>query len=307
MGRAALAAGPAAENAKKDQDVVLQSFSPVHHAAAYEVVSEHIRRALHLGRFLPGEKLPAERILAVQLGVSRTVLREAVRVLEGEGLIESRRGASGGILVLAHSWTREERHARLSDHFEQLEQLYEFRIAVEGAAARYAAKRRSESDLKSIEAALMRMEELLDKIQTENDALTVARFTSADSAFHRGISDASGNTFLTNAVEEAWASRFLPIGSIFNSIEPRANNGHRRIFEAIKAGDTAEAEAAMSDHIKETLSQLRGYFENRLVGDEGDGSLMEMPIAAEQGRITKLAGTKSGKFKRPRSTKAATR
>ena len=79
---------------------LVTGIEPIDFAAAYEVVTERIRRAIHIGSYLPGDKLPPERMLAQQLGVSRTTVREAIRVLEGEGYVVSRRGASGGILVL---------------------------------------------------------------------------------------------------------------------------------------------------------------------------------------------------------------
>src|SRR3954471_24772482 len=63
---------------------------------AYAVVVEHLRRAIMLGTYAPGDKLPPEREHAESLGVSRVTLREAVRVLEGEGLVEGRRASAGG-------------------------------------------------------------------------------------------------------------------------------------------------------------------------------------------------------------------
>src|ERR1700712_3739154 len=74
-------------------------MNPVRAAATYELVVDQLRRALALTRFVPGEKLPPERELAQQLGVSRTSVREAIRILEGEGALEVKRGATGGVLV----------------------------------------------------------------------------------------------------------------------------------------------------------------------------------------------------------------
>jgi len=82
-------------------------IEPIDFAAAYEVVTERIRRAIHIGSYLPGDKLPPERTLAQQLGVSRTTVREAIRVLEGEGYVMSRRGASGSIIVLDQAQNEE--------------------------------------------------------------------------------------------------------------------------------------------------------------------------------------------------------
>ncbi len=75
-------------------------LDPVATVPAYELVLEQLRRSINLGHFGPGDKLPPERDLARQLGVSRTTVREAVRVLEGEALVEVRRGSTGGITVL---------------------------------------------------------------------------------------------------------------------------------------------------------------------------------------------------------------
>ena len=69
-------------------------------AAAHELVVAEIRRAIHMGSYVLGDRLPAERALAEQLGVSRATLREALHVLRSEGYVESRRGAHGGLVVL---------------------------------------------------------------------------------------------------------------------------------------------------------------------------------------------------------------
>src|SRR3954466_4513470 len=75
---------------------------------AHELVLAQLRRSIHLGHFGAGDRLPPERELAKLLGVSRTTVREAVRVLEGEGLVEIKRGSSGGISVRPQSLGRTE-------------------------------------------------------------------------------------------------------------------------------------------------------------------------------------------------------
>ena len=76
-------------------------IDPVRPASACDLVVEQLRRAIHLGRFVAGDKLPPERELAKQLGVSRTTVRDAVKILEGEGLVQSKRGAAGGHSLVA--------------------------------------------------------------------------------------------------------------------------------------------------------------------------------------------------------------
>ena len=149
--------------------------------ATYELVSEQIRRAIHIGTYLPGDKLPAERQLAEQMGVSRTTVREALRVLEGEGYVESHRGAAGGIVVLDQTSSEERIRPVVMARMAEFEELFDFRIAVEGAAVRLAAVRRTETDLKQLQKALDAMAE----------GWQTARFRAADSAFHLGIADAA--------------------------------------------------------------------------------------------------------------------
>src|SRR6185503_9449014 len=67
---------------------------------AYTVAADHVRRAIHLGEYKPGDKFPPERQHAEQLGISRVTMREAIRTLAAEGYIEVRRGATGGVTVL---------------------------------------------------------------------------------------------------------------------------------------------------------------------------------------------------------------
>ena len=107
-----------------------RSLGPVAAIPAHELVLAQLRRSIHLGHFGAGDKLPPERELAKLLGVSRTTVREAVRVLEGEGLVEIRRGSSGGISVKPQSMGRTELRRRL----REFEEIIEFRLAVEPMA-----------------------------------------------------------------------------------------------------------------------------------------------------------------------------
>ncbi|MBV8144951.1 MAG: winged helix-turn-helix transcriptional regulator, partial [Gammaproteobacteria bacterium] len=74
-----------------------KQLEPIKAVATYELVTNQIQRAVHLGLLVPGDRLPAERALAQQLGVARMTVREAIRVLAHEGLITVRRGAHGGM------------------------------------------------------------------------------------------------------------------------------------------------------------------------------------------------------------------
>ena len=215
--------------------------------STYELVSEQIRRAIHIGTYLPGDKLPAERQLAEQMGVSRTTVREALRVLEGEGYVEIHRGATGGIVILDQSASEERIRPVVVERLAEFEELFDFRIAVEGAAARLAAARRREADLR-------RLQEALD---TMDAGWQTARFRAADSAFHLGIADAARNRFMRQAIEDARARMWIPIDRHVGEVFRTANRHHREILDAIRRRDPEAAEAAVAAHLMTARRDLR--------------------------------------------------
>lgn len=154
---------------------------PLEVPPAYEVVLEHLRREIQLGKYPPGEKFPPERAHAELLGVSRVTLREAIRALEGEGYVETRRGATGGVAVLDRREPPEQLRDRLRWSIDELESISDFRIANERCAAERAAKRISGADL----------DELEDSIRALEESETIGQFRLADSRFHLGIAQAS--------------------------------------------------------------------------------------------------------------------
>lgn len=223
--------------------------------ASYELVLDQIRRAIQLGRFLAGEKLPSERELADQLGVSRTTVREAMRVLQGEGLIETRRGRSGGAIVIAPETTPAERRRVVRRRLAELENVFDYRLAVEPAAAKLAGERRTKADI----AALQEIVVVLRTIAAtpEENLSPVSRFVATDAEFHDRIAQVTRNPLLVQAVNDARAAMFLPVGGVFSALHPDANQGHEEIFAAIAIGDGAGAHRAMTDHIELTRQALR--------------------------------------------------
>jgi DNA-binding FadR family transcriptional regulator len=247
----------ASRKTKRARDAAF-GISPVKAPAAYELVVEQIRRALALGRFAPGDMLPSERVLTEQLGVSRTVVREAIRVLEGEGLVEVTRGASGGSRVLPAAGEEQLSLEDLRSQADEIEQLVDFRLANECASAYGAALRRSEEEAESINELIARQEHLLEQAAATDDDAERARLTSGflelDTRFHLAVAAASHNHYLFQAVETGRVNMLRPVGTIFISTSEDVNFQHREIAEAISAGDPDEAERAMRHHIESTRS-----------------------------------------------------
>ena len=244
------------------EDQAPRQIGPVHHTAAYELVVDQIRRVIYLGRFLPGEKLPPERELAQQLGVSRTTVREAIRLLEGERLITVKRGATGGIIVTApHVKSEEERRNIIAARERELKDIFEYRFAIECYAVRLAAAKRSKRDLTYLQKTVDRMEELAGKV--DRGEASIAEYSAADTRFHIGIAAASGNARFERAIEEIRAAMFLPVGAIFERLQDQVDIHHRPIFDAIASRDADAAEHNMREHIATAFDGLKNFLAKR--------------------------------------------
>ncbi len=231
-----------------------RSIEPVRVTAAADVVLEQLRRAIGLGRFAPGDKLPPERSLAQQLGVSRTTLRSALRVLAREGVVEILRGAYGGIVVRSRgAGGGEARQTR-----EDMENTFAFRLANERAAARLAAARRTAADIRRLRAILETMDGLSGTATARNNPDNVPRFVAADAEFHLAIARAARHPLFEDAVERALARRYLPFGTVFVALHDDANHGHAEILAAIEAGAENRAERLMAAHVERNYRIARG-------------------------------------------------
>lgn len=180
---------------------MLWGLKPVEHQAAYGLAVAHLKRQIHLGMLLPDERMPAERKLAEQIGISRVTLREALRVLEAEGYIGIKRGAAGGAFVAPEDHLRDMALRRMSSDPAGVLRIFEYRTAVEPLAAGLSARRRTPGDLR-------RLDEALSEI---SGAKTSGELRRGEAAFHLAIAQASANPYISGSVEEALASLFMPL------------------------------------------------------------------------------------------------
>jgi DNA-binding FadR family transcriptional regulator len=225
---------------------------PIESSAAYELVGDRLRRAIHLGEYGPGDRLPNERDLAERLSVSRVTLREAIRVLEGEGYLQTSRGPKGGARVIGSKLSRDELRAHLRDRSDDLEALIDFRAVNEALAARRASGLRTDEELEAIEGSVVAIA----------DCSEHASFRREDSRFHSLVARASRLPLLAMAVEESRVAMFLPVDALdFDVLLETTVKGHRRVARAIAAGDGAAAARAMARHIEDTRVDLRRVLE----------------------------------------------
>jgi GntR family transcriptional repressor for pyruvate dehydrogenase complex len=221
-------------------------ITPIEHSSVYELVVAQLRHLIHMGTYTEGDKLPPERELADLLKVSRASVREAIRVLEGEGYVETRRGATGGIIVLNRAAEEERIGPYIREMLPRIRQIFEFRRAVEVDAAQLAAARRTDEHLAQLEAAV----EVL-----ESDHST-SRFRLADSQFHLGIAEAAGNQWMRDAIESARSAIWMPADELYQEVFKSASDHHRQILEAIRAGDADAAGRLAGAHMDATVADL---------------------------------------------------
>lgn len=224
---------------------MLWGLQPVDQQSAYGLTVEVLRRHIHLGLLLPGERLPAERALADQLSVSRVTLREALRVMETEGYFVVRRGAAGGAFVNDLQTLRTIAAHRISRDPAAVMRVMEFREAVEPTAARHAAIRRTPTDLAALEQACEQIEAACD----------IANLRRAECQLYRALGTASHNELLAKSMEDAQIALFIfpPEQSLAAGQQAAA-----MLLASIRQRDTDRAEQAARQLIALDRARLKG-------------------------------------------------
>jgi len=216
----------------------------------YEDVIEQIEKLILEGNLAPGDVLPTERELAQAFGISRGTLREAFRILEREGLIETR---PGGGRFLSKNAGKSEDASRIIENIERatIIELLEAREIFETGIVELAAKRATEQDILEIETAFRKWGE----IDAESDDPV-----NPDQAFHLSIAKATHNVVLVNLIE-------LHMGLLqktrikTDDIPGRKEEvykEHRNIYMAIKERDPLKAKEALLFHLSQVKINIQG-------------------------------------------------
>jgi DNA-binding FadR family transcriptional regulator len=215
----------------------------------YRQISSQLRTLILDGEFPVGSRLPAERDLAVQLGVSRPSLREALIALEVEGYIEVRMGS--GIYVCEPP-SPAGGGFDLSGEEGPLE-LIRARAVVEGEIAAIAAKTGRKPQFDAVEEAIQMMEAAAGAGVTPIDA---------DRLFHLRIAEATGNSVLVGVVGRLFDARLGPLFDQLHShfetpdVWAQAIAEHREVLKALRAKDPAQARAALQKHMDIAYKRL---------------------------------------------------
>jgi DNA-binding FadR family transcriptional regulator len=230
---------------------------PVREGLAFEETVERLLTLIKLGLVGPGERFPAERELAAQLGISRRTLREAIRELQQAGYVESRRGRSGGTFVTGAppAPDRGELRRMAREDGDRLFDALTFRLAVEAGSADVladlVARSRARSDLRQV---------LLGRLADVNGACP-QDYRRLDTVFHLSIAELTGSNLLAAACTDAR----MRLNDLLNAIPvlqrniDRTSGQHMAIVTAILAGDAERARRAVAEHLEGTAALLRGF------------------------------------------------
>ena len=220
------------------------------------MVADAVLDEIVSGTLPPGSELPPEAELAERFDVSRVTMREALKHLQGRGVLDVRRGKRG-VVNPPSLWTDLESVLRATVHETDSGrtslQLIEVRRMIETGAAALSAERRSERDLKELDGFLATMRAAHER----ND---VEVFVEADIAFHDVILRSADNLFI--------GVLFAPLAKVMREartqtsrlpqIQENAIAKHQGVLDAIRSGDPDAAARAMADHMQQTSDDLRG-------------------------------------------------
>jgi GntR family transcriptional regulator, transcriptional repressor for pyruvate dehydrogenase complex len=212
---------------------------PMARSKLYERLVERLVEYIDLAGLKPGDRLPPERSLSESLGVSRVSLRQAITALEVQQVLEVRHG--GGTFLTRYP--SRDVASRLEQRRRRLPDVLEAREALEVKLAELAALRRIDDDLERMDQALEAMAEAIER--GENGA-------TEDALFHGAVWAAGRNTLLTELMAhidpQVTETRIESLAQ--PGRPPKSLRAHRRIAEAIRAGDAKRAAAAMRAHLK---------------------------------------------------------
>jgi len=238
---------------------------PGEYRPGYELVAEQILQFIAEHELSPGDRMPTEKELAARLGASRTVVREAVKILSATGRVSAQKGrglyVADGEGVLG---TTRFGGFFMPTNLEHIFMLFEFRRIQEIAASRLAAAQASPAELRVIEAAVY---DCRQGHQTSDHA----RFEAGDDAFHLGVAAASHNFFLVAAVREA--RRLQRQASVIGirgvgGHAAEAVEEHDAIYRAIRDGQPDAAADATVVHLDNTLKDYRREIQRRVFGKD---------------------------------------
>jgi GntR family transcriptional regulator, transcriptional repressor for pyruvate dehydrogenase complex len=231
-------------------------FKPIRLERISQKVANQLKKAIGDGLFRVGDRLPSERELAEQMGVSRPSIREAIQQLELQGIVEIVHGGGTVVKNLTEREIQRPMEVFIGEDKQRVLELTEVRSYMEPLAARQAASNRTEEELERIRYYLEEMEHDFEKGQIRYEI---------DFQFHTEIAAAAHNMVFLHLMSSIYQLISYSIKihreQMFVSKEEQAEilNHHLRVFKAIQNKDPEAAEAAMKDHLRFVVEEFRKW------------------------------------------------
>ena len=222
-------------------------FKPVRPPTTFEETVERLGTAIRLGILPSGSRLPAERALADQLGISRSTLRHALRTLVQSGHLVSQRGRTGGTFVVERPPLSERESRRLGAEGRA---VLDYRVAIETGATLLAVERASQAQIANLAELVQRM----------GAAERFQDYRRADIRFHIGLAEAASSPRLVEAMTEVQGQLSDLIALIAHPEEvlTHSNTQHQSLVTLLRRGDGPRAVRLMREHIQGTEHILMG-------------------------------------------------
>ncbi|MEX2193986.1 MAG: FCD domain-containing protein [Thermoleophilaceae bacterium] len=245
-----------------------RSFEPVATRRTFEEAVEQIAEKVRSGDLAIGDRLPSERDLAAQMRISRPTVREAVKVMAQAGVLEVRRGQSGGIFVRSELVPRDLLRTSWEVRVSEVSGVLEARRLLEPRVAQLAAVHASEDDFAKMRSTIDRQRELAeakDFLRQED------LFLQLDLKFHLVIARATGNSTIVSLMRQLFRrleiARDMAVHA--ETIPDWVIGVHERTLDAVRSADFAMIDSVMDEH----LSQLEQVWER----ETGRGLVRPLP------------------------------
>jgi GntR family transcriptional repressor for pyruvate dehydrogenase complex len=223
-----------------------QTFQPLDRRKVYEQVAEQLLAQIGARHLVPGDPLPSERELTESFGVGRSSIREALRMLESQGVITSANGGAFTVAEAANPLNSSLQLVFALDGETGIHDLFELRRIIDCVAAALAAARRRDVHLHAMRTAIEEMETALAANGRDE------RFIGADLRFHLATAEATGNRLIVYSMQ---AARDVVTRALEQVVHvPRSPESaiveHRAVLEAVEAGNPDWARNAMREHLE---------------------------------------------------------
>jgi DNA-binding FadR family transcriptional regulator len=218
--------------------------TPIERPNTYELLAQRLLQLIASREIAPGAPIPSERELVERFGVGRSSVREALRVLESKGLIYQK-GKGRFVVSEPRNPLNSSLQVLLELQAVDLDELFEVREVLEGETAAFAAARRTDEDI-------LAMAESIDAMDSSLASGSAEEYIDADLQFHLALARASRNRIalnMMNAVREILRRSLMRLYDVPGGPD-RSVAHHRKILEAVVAGDSAAARERMHEHLR---------------------------------------------------------